>query len=197
MVARLVVALVIALSLWARERVREGLLNLVDGLREGEPDPWRASQPPVKSALRQARRRRGPQGKLVTLVTLVAVGAHVGCDLGIRPGTASEGPPARRLPPALLDPDRLSFFGALRILRRAVRRDQRARTTPHASPFFSTASCTTASPRSPTPASRHDATAAPPRVVKHRVSPFNTKRPLHANPPKPRPVADTLSLVRR
>ena len=50
LVARLVVALVIALSLWARDRVREGLLNLVDGLREGEPDPWRASQPPVKSA---------------------------------------------------------------------------------------------------------------------------------------------------
>ena len=135
--ARLVVALVIALSLWARDSVREGLLNLVEGLREGEPDPWRASQPPVTSALRQARRRRGPQGKLVTLV---GVGAHVGCDLGIRPGTASEGPPARRLPPALLDPDRLSFLGALRILRRAVPRYQRALTHPHASPLFSTAS---------------------------------------------------------
>ena len=53
--ARLVVALVIALSLWARDSVRDVLLNLVDGLREGDPEPWRAWHPPVKSALSQAR----------------------------------------------------------------------------------------------------------------------------------------------
>jgi hypothetical protein len=33
----------------------------------------------------------------VKLVTLVEVGAHVVCDLVIRPGTASEVAPARRL----------------------------------------------------------------------------------------------------
>jgi hypothetical protein len=58
--ARLVVALVIALSLWARDNVRDVLLNLVDGLRECDSEPWRAWHPPVKSALSQARQRLGP-----------------------------------------------------------------------------------------------------------------------------------------
>jgi hypothetical protein len=59
--ARLVVALVIALGLWAREGLVDVLKNLVDGLREHDPAPWRAWQPPVKSALSQARRRLGPR----------------------------------------------------------------------------------------------------------------------------------------
>jgi hypothetical protein len=39
-----------------------------------------------------------------------------------------------------LDPDRLSFTGTLRLLRRAIPRCQRALVSPGASPFFSTAS---------------------------------------------------------
>lgn len=159
--ARLVVALVIALSLWARDSVLDVLLNLVDGLRERESGPWRAWHPPVKSAVSQARHRVGPHPlfllfqqlagpvapadlpgaylcglrlmaidgttldlpdtpenaaafgrpstKLkdgtrrlgpwpqVKLVWLAEVGTHVLCDVVIRPGTASEVPPARRL----------------------------------------------------------------------------------------------------
>src|SRR5688572_28020102 len=53
--ARLVVALVIGLGLWARDGLVDVLKNLVDGLREHDPAPWRAWQPPVKSALSQAR----------------------------------------------------------------------------------------------------------------------------------------------
>jgi len=34
-----------------------------------------------------------------------------------------------------------------------------------------------------------------PRVVKWRNLKFNLKRPKHAHPPKPRPVADTLRLI--
>ena len=63
--ARLVVALVIGLGLWAREGLVDVLKNLVDGLREHDPAPWRAWQPPVKSALSQARRRLGPRPLLL------------------------------------------------------------------------------------------------------------------------------------
>jgi len=59
--ARLVVALVIGLGLWAREGLPDVLKNLVDGLRERDPAPWRAWHPPVKSALTQARQRLGPR----------------------------------------------------------------------------------------------------------------------------------------
>ena len=59
--ARLVVAFAIALGLWAREGLVDVLKNLVDGLGEHDPAPWRAWQPPVKSALSQARRRLGPR----------------------------------------------------------------------------------------------------------------------------------------
>ena len=34
-----------------------------------------------------------------------------------------------------------------------------------------------------------------PRVVKWRQLKFNPKRPKHATPPKPRPVADSLHLI--
>jgi hypothetical protein len=57
--ARLVVAFVLALGLWAREGLVGVISNLVDGLREQDPSPWRAWQPPVKSALSKARRRLG------------------------------------------------------------------------------------------------------------------------------------------
>ena len=59
--ARLVVALVIALGIWARVGLVDVLKNLVDGLREADPAPWRAWHPPVKAALSQARRRLGPR----------------------------------------------------------------------------------------------------------------------------------------
>lgn len=59
--ARLVAMLVLALGLWAREGLVDVLKNLVDGLREHEPERWRAWHPPVKSALSQARRRLGPR----------------------------------------------------------------------------------------------------------------------------------------
>jgi hypothetical protein len=57
--ARLVVAFVLALGLWAREGLVGVLSNLVDGLREWDPSPWRTWEPPVKSALSQARQRLG------------------------------------------------------------------------------------------------------------------------------------------
>jgi hypothetical protein len=59
--ARLVVAFVIGLGLWAREGLVDVVTTLVDGLRERDPSPWRAWRPPVKSALSQARRRLGPR----------------------------------------------------------------------------------------------------------------------------------------
>jgi hypothetical protein len=57
--ARLVVAFVLGLGLWAREGLVAVISNLVDGLRERDPTPWRAWEPPVKSALSQARQRLG------------------------------------------------------------------------------------------------------------------------------------------
>jgi hypothetical protein len=57
--ARLVVAFVIGLGLWPREGLVDVLQNLVAGLREHDPAPWQAWQPPVKSALSQARQRLG------------------------------------------------------------------------------------------------------------------------------------------
>lgn len=57
--ARLVVAFVLALGLWGREGLVSVICNLVDGLREQRPSPWRVWEPPVKSALSKARRRLG------------------------------------------------------------------------------------------------------------------------------------------
>jgi hypothetical protein len=59
--ARLVLSLVIGMGIWAREGLVDVLKNLVDGLREREPGPWRSWHPPVKSALTQARQRLGPR----------------------------------------------------------------------------------------------------------------------------------------
>jgi transposase IS4-like protein/DDE family transposase len=59
--ARLVVALVIGLGLWARDGLLDVLQNLVEGLRERDPAPWRDWRPPTKSALTQARQRLGPR----------------------------------------------------------------------------------------------------------------------------------------
>ena len=59
--ARLVVALVIAMGLWARDGLRDVLANLVEGLRGQDPAPWRDWQLPAKSALTQARQRLGPR----------------------------------------------------------------------------------------------------------------------------------------
>jgi len=59
--ARLVVALVIAMGLWARDGLRDVLANLVAGLREQDPTAWAHWQLPAKSALTQARQRLGPR----------------------------------------------------------------------------------------------------------------------------------------
>jgi hypothetical protein len=59
--ARLVVALVIGMGLWARDGLRDVLANLVEGLRAQDPAPWRDWQVPAKSALTQARQRLGPR----------------------------------------------------------------------------------------------------------------------------------------
>src|SRR5689334_5566364 len=60
--ARLVVALVIAMGLWAREGLRDVLLNLVDGLRAEDPGAWAGWHPPRSTAaLAQARQRLGPR----------------------------------------------------------------------------------------------------------------------------------------
>jgi hypothetical protein len=59
--ARLVVAFVIGLGLWAREGMVDVLTNLVDGLRERDPGLWHGWRVPAKSALSQARQRLGPR----------------------------------------------------------------------------------------------------------------------------------------
>lgn len=59
--ARLVVALVIAMGLWAREGLRDVLANLVDGERERDPAAWAGWHLPAKAALTQARQRLGPR----------------------------------------------------------------------------------------------------------------------------------------
>jgi Insertion element 4 transposase N-terminal/Transposase DDE domain len=69
--ARLVVALVIAMGLWARDGLRDVLANLVAGLREREPAAWADWHLPVGSALTQARQRLGPR-PLILLVRRLA-----------------------------------------------------------------------------------------------------------------------------
>lgn len=59
--ARLVVAVVIAMGLWARDGLRDGLANLVYGLREQDPTAFPDWHLPAKSALTQARQRLGPR----------------------------------------------------------------------------------------------------------------------------------------
>lgn len=59
--ARLVVALVIAMGLWARDGLRDVLANLVAGLREQDPTAFADWHLPAKSALTQARQRLGPR----------------------------------------------------------------------------------------------------------------------------------------
>jgi hypothetical protein len=76
--ARLVVMLVLALGVWAREGLVDVLKNLVDGLREGEPGSWRGWHPPVKSALSQARRRLGPRPLVLLFRRLAGPVAPVG-----------------------------------------------------------------------------------------------------------------------
>ncbi len=59
--SRLVVALVIAMGLWAREGLRDVLANLVEGVRERDPSAFAGWRPPAKSALTKARQRLGPR----------------------------------------------------------------------------------------------------------------------------------------
>jgi hypothetical protein len=76
--ARLVVAFVIALGLWAREGLVAVISDLVDGLRERDPSPWRAWRPPAKSALSQARRRLGVRPLFLLFRRLAGPVAPVG-----------------------------------------------------------------------------------------------------------------------
>ena len=76
--ARLVVALVIGLGLWARDGLVDVLKNLVDGLRERDPEPWRAWHPPVRAALSQARQRLGPRPLWVLFRRLAGPVAEAG-----------------------------------------------------------------------------------------------------------------------
>src|SRR5579884_3472726 len=59
--SRLVVSLVIAMGLWAREGLRDVLANLVEGVRAQDPAAFDAWHLPAKSALTQARQRLGPR----------------------------------------------------------------------------------------------------------------------------------------
>lgn len=63
--SRLVVALVIALGLWARDGLRDVLANLVEGVRAQDPAAFGAWHLPAKSALTRARQRLGPRPLLV------------------------------------------------------------------------------------------------------------------------------------
>jgi len=57
--AELVVTLVIAMSLWSRDSMRDVLKNLVDGLSEAWVKVGKYWRVPCKSAITQARQRLG------------------------------------------------------------------------------------------------------------------------------------------
>lgn len=59
--AHLVVCLVIAMSLWSRDSMRDVLKNLVDGLTEAWVKVNKYWRVPCKSAITQARQRLGPR----------------------------------------------------------------------------------------------------------------------------------------
>uniref|UniRef100_A0A8J7D0H0 Transposase domain-containing protein n=1 Tax=Desmonostoc muscorum LEGE 12446 TaxID=1828758 RepID=A0A8J7D0H0_DESMC len=57
--AQLVVSLVIAMSLWSKDSMRDVLKNLIDGLSEGWVKVGKYWRVPCKSAITQARQRLG------------------------------------------------------------------------------------------------------------------------------------------
>src|SRR2546422_5325515 len=59
--SRLVVALVVAMGLWARDGLRDVLANLVEGYRAQDPGAFAGWRVPCRSALTQARQRLGPR----------------------------------------------------------------------------------------------------------------------------------------
>jgi Insertion element 4 transposase N-terminal/Transposase DDE domain len=59
--SRLVVALVVAMGLWARDGLRDVLANLVEGYRAHDPGAFAGWRVPGRSALSQARQRLGPR----------------------------------------------------------------------------------------------------------------------------------------
>ena len=59
--AHLVVWLVIAMSLWSRDSMRDVLKNLIDGLTEAWVKVGKSWRVPCKSAITQARQRLGPR----------------------------------------------------------------------------------------------------------------------------------------
>ena len=59
--AHLVVCLLIAMSLWSRDSMRDVLKNLVDGLTEAWVKVNKYWRVPCKSAITQARQRLGPR----------------------------------------------------------------------------------------------------------------------------------------
>jgi len=59
--AHLVVCLVIAISLWSTDAMRDVLKNLIDGLSENWVKVGKYWRVPCKSAITQARQRLGPR----------------------------------------------------------------------------------------------------------------------------------------
>ncbi len=60
--AHLVVSLVIAMSLWSSDSMRDVLKNLIDGLSEAWVKVGKYWRVPCKSAITQARQRNGATG---------------------------------------------------------------------------------------------------------------------------------------
>jgi hypothetical protein len=60
--AQLVVCLIIAMSLWSRDSMRDVLKNLIDGLSEAWVKIGKYWRFPCKSAITQARQRRLSRG---------------------------------------------------------------------------------------------------------------------------------------
>ncbi|MBD2532998.1 transposase domain-containing protein, partial [Nostoc flagelliforme FACHB-838] len=89
--AQLVVSLVIAMSLWSKDSMRDVLKNLIDGLSEAWIKVGKYWRVPCKSAITQARQRLGarvfgrPSSRpgtvaafpKVRLVVLIEAGTHI------------------------------------------------------------------------------------------------------------------------
>ena len=82
--AQLVVCLVIAMSLWSKDSMRDVLKNLIDGLNEGWIKIGKFWRFPCKSAITQARQRLGAgvmrqlfHSLLRPMATVETVGAFI------------------------------------------------------------------------------------------------------------------------
>src|ERR671938_1611914 len=103
----LVVTLVVAMGLWANESMRHALAEVVAGWREQPRSRRTRWELPSTAAIVQARQRAGARLFRVLFQSVagpIATAKTKGAFLGGK------------------DPDRLSFVGALRVLRRAIPR---------------------------------------------------------------------------